>query len=136
MSANFTSIPTIDIKKAKSPATKPEVLQELRHALLNVGFLYIRNHGVPEEIIRDLVSAIPVLFNLPQEEKEAVALHNSPHFLGYSGAGTEMTAGKRDDREQFEFATELNDNWVEGEPLAERLKGPNQASPTFHRTLS
>lgn len=130
MSVGFTSIPTIDLEEATSPEGRPRVLQGLRHALLNVGFLYVRNHGVPEKTIRDLVGALPVLFNLTQEEKEVVALHNSPHFLGYSGTGAEMTAGKLDGREQFEFATELEDDWVEGKPLAERLKGPNQASIT------
>jgi isopenicillin N synthase-like dioxygenase len=127
MTVDFTSIPVIDLGKAQDPATKPLVLEELRHVLLNVGFLYIRNHGVSEEVIQDLVTALPALFALNEQEKNEVALYNSPHFLGYSGAGSETTAGKTDGREQFEFATELTDDWVEGQPLAERLKGPNQA---------
>ena len=94
--------------------------------MLNVGFLYIRNHGIPEEMTQNLVDALPVLFNMTEEEKYKATLHNSPHFLGYSGTGTERTAGKIDGREQFEFATELKNDWVEGQPLAEKLKGPSQ----------
>lgn len=125
-SPNFISVPLIDLSKAATPASKGELLVELRHALTSVGFLYISNHGVPEIVIQSLVDALPSLFNLSVEEKNSVALSNSPHFLGYSDTGAETTAGKVDTREQFEFATELEDDWNEGKPLAERLKGPNQ----------
>ena len=127
MAIDFTSIPVIDLGEAEDHALRPQVLEELRHVLLNVGFLYVRNHGIPGEVIHDLVTTLPVLFSLNEQEKNEVALCNSPHFLGYSGTGSETTAGKTDGREQFEFATELTNDWVEGQPLAERLKGPNQA---------
>jgi isopenicillin N synthase-like dioxygenase len=134
--ANYSSIPVIDLSKASSPATKPEFLDDLRHALTSVGFLYILNHGIPQPVVQNLVEALPRLFSLPAEYKEAVALRNSPHFLGYSGTGAEMTAGKVDKREQFEFATELIDDWTEVKPLAERLRGPNQVGlycrPPYH----
>jgi isopenicillin N synthase-like dioxygenase len=132
-SSDFTSIPIIDLDKASNQDTKVDLLSDLRHALTNVGFLYVSNHGIAEKVMNDLVNALPRLFSLSQEEKEEVALNNSPHFLGYSGAGAEKTAGKTDAREQFEFATELLNNWNEGQPLAERLKGPNQVRvPTSH----
>lgn len=122
----FESIPVIDLSGAAHSATRPAVLRELRHALLNIGFLYISNHGISEKVIDRLRRILPELFALPAEDKRRVALTNSPHFLGYSGAGTEITAGQADAREQFEFATELADDWTEGKPLAERLRGPNQ----------
>lgn len=127
-SSNFTSIPIIDLGKAKDPETRPELLRELRDVLTNVGFLYVSNHGVASAAIQDLIDALPRLFNLSAEEKTEVALVNSPHFLGYSGTGAEKTAGKVDQREQFEYATELPDEWKEGKPLYERLKGPNQVN--------
>lgn len=133
--SNFTSIPIIDLSKAETPATKTELLNDLRHALTSVGFLYVSNHGVSEPVIKGLVDALPQLFKLSGEEKERVALGNSPHFLGYSGTGAETTAGKVDRREQFEFATELVDDWAEGKPLAERLKGPNQVRPSYSSML-
>ncbi|CAO2651803.1 Nn.00g000860.m01.CDS01 [Neocucurbitaria sp. VM-36] len=124
--SDFTSIPIIDLSKAKTPETKIELLKDLRYALTSIGFLYVSRHGIPEPVINGLIDALPHLFNLSRDEKEAVALGNSPHFLGYSGTGAETTAGKLDKREQFEFATELVDDWTERKPLAERLKGPNQ----------
>ncbi|KAH7092021.1 2OG-Fe(II) oxygenase [Paraphoma chrysanthemicola] len=128
---NFTSVPIIDLSKADTPATRAELLEDLRHAVTSIGFLYVSNHGVPTHVIQSLVVALPKLFALPEEEKTKVALENSPHFLGYSGTGSETTAGQIDKREQYEFATELQDDWREGQPSADRLKGPNQWPETY-----
>lgn len=125
---NFTSIPIIDLAKAKDPRIRAEVLEDLKHALTSIGFLYVSNHSISDKVITDLVHTLPEIFTLPQEVKDSAALINSPHFLGYSSAGSETTAGKIDKREQFEFATELVDDWTEAKPLAERLKGPNPVS--------
>ncbi|WYZ39869.1 hypothetical protein EsH8_IV_000210 [Colletotrichum jinshuiense] len=123
---SFTEIPTIDLSLAGDRATEPELLDQLRHALINVGFLYVVNHGVPGDVISNVIDALPTLFALPADAKNEIALSNSPHFLGYSGDGSETTAGKSDRREQVEFATELADKWRRGLPLRERLRGPNQ----------
>ncbi|KIX94112.1 uncharacterized protein Z520_10138 [Fonsecaea multimorphosa CBS 102226] len=132
-----TSIPTIDLSLASSAATRPKLLADLRHALFEVGFLYLSNHGISPPVIQDLVGALPRLFALPDHVKRSVALVNSPHFLGYSGFGSEVTARVRDQREQFEFANELPDRYGlavsrhggdggEALPLYIRLQGPNQ----------
>jgi isopenicillin N synthase-like dioxygenase len=127
MASSFTSIPIIDL----SPTTatdKQQQLTNLHHALTSIGFLYIRNHGVPTDAITDLVTALPHLFELPDKSKEQIALHHSPQFLGYSRVGAETTAGNPDYREQVEYATELAQTWTpeNGMPLYERLKGANQ----------
>lgn len=38
----FATVPVMDLAKANDPRTKPELLEELRHALMEVGFLYIK----------------------------------------------------------------------------------------------
>ncbi|KAM3072346.1 hypothetical protein ACMFMG_009155 [Clarireedia jacksonii] len=126
MSSNFTKIPILDLDLANNLSTKPQLLEELRHILLDVGFLYIKNHGVPANVIDALVEALPALFALSDDQKRDIALENSPHFLGYSGLGAEKTAQVADQREQFEFATEMPSQWAEGDPLYKRLWGPNQ----------
>jgi isopenicillin N synthase-like dioxygenase len=62
MPVEVTEIPTLD----------------LRCTLVSVGFLYIKNHNVPQTTITKLVDSLPHLFALPQEAKEEVALINSP----------------------------------------------------------
>ena len=132
---SFEQIPTLDLSWTNQDDTRREqLLAQLRHALVDVGFLYIVNHGVPDKIISDLTAVLPILFSLTDAEKEQISLHNSPHFLGYSAQGAETTAGQADQREQVEFATELPSDWVKGQPIYERLRGPNQwpvALPTL-----
>ncbi|TGO50089.1 hypothetical protein BCON_0192g00160 [Botryotinia convoluta] len=131
MSTNFSEIPILDLGLADDASTKPQFLKELKHVLLNVGFLYVKNHGVPKDTVDELVNALPSLFALPDEEKNSIALEKSPHFLGYSGMGAETTAQVSDQREQFEFATELESSWAEGDPIYKQLLGPNQWPSSF-----
>ncbi|KAF5968102.1 epoxide hydrolase [Fusarium bulbicola] len=119
-SQDFTQIPIIDIS---SPT--PKTLSNLRTALTDIGFLYISNHSVPPSTITSLIDILPDLFALSPEAKQEFALEKSPHFLGYSAAGTETTAGKTDLREQVELATEL-ERASHGAPLYDGLRGPNQ----------
>jgi len=138
-------IPVLDLSKAQDASSRDDLLFQLRDALFNVGFLYIRNHGVPEQIVNNLVSKLPALFDLPDDVKQSLSKLNSPHFLGYSGLAEEITLGKNDLREQFDFATELPAIWQDpsnelpttngnhhGHDLTQpywRLRGPNQWPP-------
>jgi isopenicillin N synthase-like dioxygenase len=88
--SGFRDIPILDLSLAENPQTKPDLLVCLRHALTDIGFMYIVNHRVPEPVIAALVEALPVLFCLPAPAKEEISLRNSPHFLGYSGEGSEV----------------------------------------------
>ena len=100
-------IPILDMKLSQDPSQRSLLLDQLRDALFNVGFLYIQNHGVLGETISELVRRVPKLFDLSDLSKSRLSKVNSPHFLGYSGLAEETTLGKRDLREQFDFATDL-----------------------------
>ena len=104
---NKPSIPLLDLSWADDPNKKPKLLEQLHSALFDVGFLYIKNHGVPQSTISELTSRLPALFNLSEKERAMLSKLNSPHFLGYSGFAEETTLGKQDLREQFDFGTEL-----------------------------
>lgn len=128
MSTSFSKIPIFDLEKAEDPHDRSQSLLELRRILVQVGFLYITNHRVPSTTIQRLVNVLPLIFALPDAAKEEVALVNSPHLLGYSRFGSEQTAKRADQREQYEFANELPVSFrpERGDPLFMRLHGPNQ----------
>lgn len=105
------TIPVLDLALAGDPESRPKLLKQLHAALFDVGFLYIVNHGVPATTVNRLTNLLPELFALPPEEKASLSKLNTPHFLGYSGFAEETTLGKRDLREQFDFATELPTVW-------------------------
>ncbi|KAJ5623507.1 Oxoglutarate/iron-dependent dioxygenase [Penicillium lividum] len=138
-SAAFTSIPILDFAQTLSPLTKPEFLNGLREALINVGFFYLQNPPVSRLLQSTLIEKGLELFELPLEKKLEIEMVNSPHFLGYSRLGAEITALKTDHREQFDFATELPAPGPD-EPLYRNIVGPNQwpdeeAIPGFRETL-
>jgi isopenicillin N synthase-like dioxygenase len=45
----FKEIPVLDLSEARTVETKPQFLEKLRDALLNVGFLYIKNVGIDQD---------------------------------------------------------------------------------------
>ena len=80
---SFSEIPILDLSLASSPDTKPALLNDLRHALLEVGFLYIKNTGVPADLIQDVIELGNSFFDLPEEQKLKCEMVNAKSFLGY-----------------------------------------------------
>ncbi|KAL2023663.1 hypothetical protein VTK56DRAFT_1820 [Thermocarpiscus australiensis] len=103
---SFTEIPILDLALAQDPATKPAFLAELRHALMEVGFLYLKNVGIPDELFKQVVEEGKAFFDIPTEEKLKIEMKNAPSFLGYSRLSAEVTAGAIDHREQIDLSTE------------------------------
>ncbi|OKL57253.1 hypothetical protein UA08_07419 [Talaromyces atroroseus] len=135
----FTSVPLLDYAEATSPSTRSKFLKELKDAIVNVGFFYLKNTSVPDQVQTDFTQQSIALFDLPLEKKLEIEMVNSKHFLGYARLGQEVTALKNDFREQFDFATELPAPGPD-EPLYRNLRGPNQwpdsqVLPKFRATI-
>ena len=52
----FTQLPVLPLSRALDPHTKPQFLSDLRYALLNVGFLYLSETGLPDKLILDVIA--------------------------------------------------------------------------------
>ncbi|KAI0895747.1 Clavaminate synthase-like protein [Annulohypoxylon nitens] len=122
---SFTSVPILDLALARDPETKPQFLADLRHALMEVGFLYLKNVGIPDELWDQVISEGKAFFDIPKEEKLKIEMKNAPSFLGYSQLSAEITAGKIDHREQIDLSTT---HPVPGPdaPRYANLQAPNQ----------
>lgn len=59
------------------------------------GFLAVKNHGVPAEVINAVWAAAVAFFAQPPEAKQKVAANGAPY--GYLGPGTEALAKSRGD---------------------------------------
>ena len=79
---SFSEIPVLDLSLARDPTTKPAFLESLRNALLDVGFLYIKNTAIEDSLIQDVIEQGKAFFNLPEEQKLEVQMKNQPSFLG------------------------------------------------------
>ena len=79
---SFAEIPILDLSLAKDHNTRPTFLVSLRNALLDVGFLYLMNTGIDENLIRDVMSQGKGFFDLPAAKKEEIRMSNCASFLG------------------------------------------------------
>jgi isopenicillin N synthase-like dioxygenase len=133
-------LPTRDLRR--SDAGGPEraaFLSELRSAAGGVGFFYLIGHGLDDKLIQDALSISRRFFALPEQDKLAIEMVNSPHFRGYNRAGFEHTRGKPDWREQVDIGPERDAlPFDRSAPPWTRLQGPNQwpaALPELKPTL-
>lgn len=76
------SIPTIDISPYLDPdtstPTKLAVVDNVRLACEQYGFLQVIGHGVPLSTQRDILQCCKTLFDLPKQQKQALSLKNNP----------------------------------------------------------
>jgi hypothetical protein len=89
--STFSHIPVLPLSSALHSSTKPQFLASLRDALLNVGFLYLSDLGLPEDLLRDVVRECVGFFQeLPEVEKERIEMKNEKSFLGWSRVSSEF----------------------------------------------
>ncbi|KAI0718197.1 Clavaminate synthase-like protein [Cerioporus squamosus] len=91
--STFEDIPIINLADAKSPnaGVRRALADEIRDACINVGFFYVKNHGIPEETISSTVEAAKRFFALPLSTKMAIDIHKTPNFKGYTALLGENT---------------------------------------------
>ncbi|MGV5048023.1 isopenicillin N synthase family dioxygenase [Rhodococcus pyridinivorans] len=106
-----TSIPVIDLASSFSadPAARNEVAWEIHKAARDTGFFYIKNHGVPEETLDDLLRTAAAFFSLPLEDKLEADIKNSACYRGYEPLAVQTLdeGSKPDNKEGFQIGRDL-----------------------------
>ncbi|MEX2202296.1 MAG: 2OG-Fe(II) oxygenase family protein [Dongiaceae bacterium] len=110
----FSEIPVVDIGPMFGPdrAGRLAVAKELRRCCSEVGFMYIKNHGVREERMICAREQMAEYFHRPLEYKlQHDIMHAQRHrgFVRYGGLYADVSA-KPDHQEAFEVALELPEN--------------------------
>lgn len=121
-------VPMLDLGRFDQGGSERRTfLADLRAAARDVGFFYLGGHGIQQADVRHLFALARRFFALPEEEKDAIAMVNSPQFRGYTRVAGELTRGQPDWREQLDFGVERRAIPQEpGLPAWTRLQGPNQ----------
>ncbi|KAM0326569.1 hypothetical protein ACHAQA_006438 [Verticillium albo-atrum] len=102
----FIEVPIVDYSLARHPATKAEFLSQLRNAIVNVGFFYLSNHSIPDEVQRAALEQSDAFFSLPLQKKLDIETAHSKHFLGYSRMSAEKTVAITGHNESVFFGPE------------------------------
>ena len=82
-------IPVIDFSPMLSskPEKRREIAPEIRKACMEVGFFYLKNHGIPDAVTRRAHQAMRRYFALPREEKLKQHYLTTPNHRGYVALG-------------------------------------------------
>ena len=113
----FTSIPIVDFSNAYSSDVKArrEVADEIRKASIEVGFFYISNHGVSQELIEQVFSVTKQFFALPLARKMELHISKHKRHAGYIAIGGEKLQDhdeqvSADRKESLEISIGIQDN--------------------------
>lgn len=103
------ALPVIDLAPlADGPAGRASVVEALRTACERNGFFYLVNHGVPADLMREVVAQGRRFFAEPEAVKQAIAAAHSSG-LGYGRMGGKALHGGfgAPVKEEFYFAREI-----------------------------
>lgn len=125
----MAELPIVDLeplRRAPDSSAATEVVNQLCQACHGPGFVYLTGHGVDPDVEAELWTSSRAFFELPAEDRQALAIANSPAFRGYTILGDERTGGVSDWRDQLDLGPEQAAPPPDVQPAWLRLRGPNQ----------
>ncbi|XP_021285869.1 protein DOWNY MILDEW RESISTANCE 6-like, partial [Herrania umbratica] len=123
-------LPIVDLSSPDCISTA----NSIRQACMDHGFFYLVNHGVEEELLKEVFEQSSKFFSLPVEEKMKLAENNRRGYTAlYAGKLDTSLNTKGDSKESFCFgplADHLN-RW----PLEENLPSWRSIMETYHKKV-
>lgn len=133
----MTNIPVVDLADFTrgSAEQKQQFVNDLGRAYEETGFVAVKNHGIPDELIARLYEETEQFFSLPTEAKLQYRIPELAGQRGYTSFGTEHAKGfdAPDLKEFFQFGQiveEGGDN-PEGYPQNVHVNELPQFTPTM-----
>lgn len=107
-------IPVVDLSDFLSgdPQRKKSFVQQLGKAYEDVGFVAVKNHGIPDDLIADLYKYVQRFFALPSDTKKKYEVPGLAGQRGYTSFGKEHAKGSDapDLKEFFQYGQQVDDN--------------------------
>jgi isopenicillin N synthase-like dioxygenase len=101
------TIPVVDLADFVNgnPEQKAAFVQKLGQAYEDVGFVAVKNHGIPAELIADLYKYVQQFFSLPSDKKKKFEIPELAGQRGYTSFGKEHAKGSEapDLKEFFQY---------------------------------
>ena len=133
------SIPVVDLSDFLSgnEDRKNAFVQSLGSAYEEVGFVAVKNHGVPDELVADLYRYVQQFFSLPLDHKRAYEKPDLAGQRGYTSFGKEHAKGSNaaDLKEFFQFGQTIKKENPLDSPYPENVvvKEVPEFTPTFFK---
>jgi len=132
------AIPVVNLADFLSgdPQLKQAFVNQLGKAYEDVGFVAVKNHGIPDELIADLYKYVQQFFALPGETKKQYEIPGLAGQRGYTSFGKEHAKGSDapDLKEFFQFGQIVEDN----DPVKSEYPDNVQVAdvPSFNTTFT
>jgi isopenicillin N synthase-like dioxygenase len=108
------SIPVVNLADFLSgdPQLKQAFVNQLGKAYEEVGFVAVKNHGIPDDLIADLYKHVQQFFSLPLTTKKQYEVPGLAGQRGYTSFGKEHAKGSDapDLKEFFQYGQIVEDN--------------------------
>src|ERR1700754_3990249 len=108
------NIPVVNLADFNSgdPQLKQKFVNDLGKAYEEVGFVAVKNHGIPDAVIADLYKYVQQFFALPSDTKYQYEIPQLAGQRGYTSFGKEHAKGfdAPDLKEFFQFGQEVEDD--------------------------
>lgn len=137
---DFSEIPVIDIGAmlGDDAAAKREAAAKIREAAINVGFFYVKNHGVPADVVETARATADRFYALPEDIKCQYDVMKTKRHKGYVPVGG-LSADPSivDLQEGYEIGLELPADDPDYQ-AGNALLGPNiwpEEMPEFQRDI-
>lgn len=132
-------IPVIDIAPLLdgSPDGAARVGLAMRQAAETIGFFYVRNHGIPSEVVEAAHRASREFFVQPLEAKQQVTINHHHHGFLRVGEAKMYDKARADLKESFVWGLDLADDdpaVTADNPFLGRNQWPTEP-PEFHTAL-
>ncbi|KAL4953473.1 Clavaminate synthase-like protein [Aspergillus filifer] len=102
-------IPVIDLTPISGRlAERKQVAAKIRAAAETTGFFYIKNHGIPDELIERALHQAQAFFNQASQDKEKVSHSIFPKNDGYHGVGTTQINNRESKDQKETFSVRYN----------------------------
>lgn len=128
---SFETLPIVDLANFRgngnTKAKKETVAADLGRACRDVGFLYLTNHGLNQDVLDHLFAAAKDYFEQPDEIKNKSHISNSENHRGYFTLFDENTDPEKtaDLKEGFDLGRDLDETHA-GVQAGYSLYGANQ----------
>jgi len=108
------TIPVVDLSDftGGDPKLKESFVQKLGKAYEEVGFVAVKNHGIPDQLIADLYQYVQEFFSLPSDKKRGYEIPELAGQRGYTSFGKEHAKGSDapDLKEFFQYGQTVPGN--------------------------
>ncbi|WP_425389870.1 isopenicillin N synthase family dioxygenase [Ekhidna sp.] len=92
----YDQVPSLDLADftSGSPEKKQAFVSALGEAYTNIGFVSVKNHGLSDDLTKNLYAAVEKFFRLPDEVKKKYEIIELAGQRGYISKGREKAKGR------------------------------------------